>query len=155
MVAQVSFTDLRQNMARYFDRVTGDREALLVTRQGGKGNVVILSEAEFSGWQETVRLLSSPRNADRLRSSIRALDAGQGQAHELIEDEGPGAPPDVVPTLFEAFVRATPDGQGFGLGLAIAQRAVNAHGGTIVARNRTPNGLSVAIALPAAQMVSA
>ncbi len=89
MVAQVSFTDLRQNMARYFDRVTGDREALLVTRQGGKGNVVILSEAEFSGWQETVRLLSSPRNADRLRSSIRALDAGQGQAHELIEDEGP------------------------------------------------------------------
>ena len=89
MVAQVSFTDLRQNMARYFDRVTGDREALLVTRQGGKGNVVILSEAEFSGWQETVRLLSSPRNADRLRSSISALDAGQGQAHELIEDEGP------------------------------------------------------------------
>jgi antitoxin YefM len=77
-------------MASYFDRVTDDREPLLVTRQGGKGNVVILSEADFSGWQETVRLLSSPRNAERLRASISALDAGQGQARELVEDEGPG-----------------------------------------------------------------
>ena len=48
-MAQVSFTDLRQNMASYFDRVTDDREPLLVTRQGGKGNVVILSEEEFAG----------------------------------------------------------------------------------------------------------
>jgi prevent-host-death family protein len=52
-MAHVSFTDLRQNMASYFDRVTDDREPLLVTPQGGKGNVVILSEAEFVGWQES------------------------------------------------------------------------------------------------------
>jgi antitoxin YefM len=90
-VAHVSFTDLRQNMARYFDRVSDDREPLLVTRQGGKGNVVILSEEEFAGWQETVRLLSSPRNAARLLASIRELDAGQGRQRELIEDEGSGA----------------------------------------------------------------
>ena len=78
-------------MASYLDRVTEDREPLLVTRQGGKGNVVILSEEEFSGWQETVHLLSSPRNAARLLASIRELDAGQGQSRELIENEGPGA----------------------------------------------------------------
>lgn len=99
------------------------------------------------------------RNALRFSSNGQtvwiSLNGNRENFDVLIEDEGPGAPPDVVPTLFEAFVRATPDGQGFGLGLAIAQRAVNAHGGTIVARNRTPNGLSVAIALPAAQMVSA
>jgi antitoxin YefM len=45
-MAHVSLTGLRQNMASYFDRVTNDREPLLVTRQGGKGNVVILSEEE-------------------------------------------------------------------------------------------------------------
>lgn len=59
-LARVS-TELRQNMATWFDRVTDDREPLLVTRRGGKGNVVILSEAEFAGRQETVHLLSSPK----------------------------------------------------------------------------------------------
>jgi len=86
-VAHVSFTELRQNMASYFDRVTNDREPLLVTRQGGKGNVVILSEEEFAGWRETVHLLSSPKNAERLLASIRQLDAGEGQSRELVEDK--------------------------------------------------------------------
>jgi antitoxin YefM len=85
-VAHVSFTELRQNMASYFDRVTDDREPLLVTRQGGKGNVVILSEAEFAGWRETVHLLSSPKNAARLLASIRQLDAGEGRVRDLAED---------------------------------------------------------------------
>ena len=90
-MAHVSFIDLRQNIARYFDRVADDREPLLVTRQGGKGNVVILSEEEFAGWRETVRLLSSPKNAARLQTSIRELDAGKGRSRDLIEDEAPGA----------------------------------------------------------------
>ena len=89
-MAHVSFTDLRQNMASYFDRVTDNREPLFVTRQGGKGNVVILSEEEFEGWRETVHLLSSPRNAARLLASIRQLDASQGLSHELVEDDDAG-----------------------------------------------------------------
>lgn len=90
-MAHVSFTDLRQNMATYFDRVSDDREPLVVTRQGGKGNVVILSEEEFAGWMETVHLLSSPKNAARLLASIRELDGGRGQTHALIEDDAPEA----------------------------------------------------------------
>ncbi len=90
-MAHVSFTDLRQRMAIYFDRVTQDREPLIVTRQGGKGNVVIMAEEEFAGWQETVHLLSSPQNAARLLASVRQLDAGQGQSHELLEDGDSGA----------------------------------------------------------------
>jgi antitoxin YefM len=90
-MVHVCFTDLRQNMATWFDRVTDDREPLLVTRQGEKGNVVILSEEEFAGWQETVHLLSSPKNAARLLASIRQLDAGRGRSAELVEDEGPAA----------------------------------------------------------------
>jgi len=90
-MAHVSFTDLRQNMASYFDRVTDDREPLHVTRQGGKGNVVILSEAEFAGWQETVHLLSSPKNAARLLASIRQLDARKGKPRKLVDDKSPDA----------------------------------------------------------------
>ena len=83
-MSHVTYTDLRQNLARYLDEVVESRTPLVVTRQGGKGNVVLLSEEEFAGWQETVHLLSSPRNAERLLRSIRGLDAGLGQERELI-----------------------------------------------------------------------
>ena len=58
-----------------------------ITRQNGKGDVVMLSAEEFAGWQETVRLLSSPRNAERLMRSIRQLESGNGEFRELIEDD--------------------------------------------------------------------
>jgi antitoxin YefM len=83
-MSHVSFTDLRQHMAKYFDQVAADREPLVVTRQGGKGNLVIMSEEEFAGWQETVHLLSSPRNAERLQAAIRQLRAGGARERELI-----------------------------------------------------------------------
>ena len=90
-MTHVSFTDLRQNMARYLDRVSENREPLVVTRQGGKGNVVILSEEEFARWQETVHLLRSPTNAARLLASIRELDSGLGHAQELAGNEDSNA----------------------------------------------------------------
>ena len=84
-MGHVSYTDLRQNLARYLDEAVESRAPILVTRQGGKGNVVLLSAEEFEAWRETVHLLSSPLNAERLIESIRELDAGKGQAHDLIE----------------------------------------------------------------------
>jgi antitoxin YefM len=80
----VSFTDLRQHMARYFDQVAENREPLVVTRTGDKENVVIMSETEFAGWQETVHLLSSPANAERLMASVRQIQAGGAQERELV-----------------------------------------------------------------------
>ena len=83
-MGQVSYTDLRQNLARYINEAVESRAPILVTRQGGKGNVVILSEAEFEGWQETVHLLRSPANAKRLLQSIRSADTGAAKEHDLV-----------------------------------------------------------------------
>jgi two-component system OmpR family sensor kinase len=69
-----------------------------------------------------------------------------GEARIKIEDEGPGVTPNELRTLFEPFVKGS--GGGFGLGLAIARRAVLAHGGSIFAENRKPTGLRVTIRLP-------
>ena len=80
----VSFSELRQKMANYFDRVVADREPLVVTRTGGKGNVVLMSEEEFEGWRETVHLLSSPKNAERLMASIRQAKAGGARERKLV-----------------------------------------------------------------------
>lgn len=69
-----------------------------------------------------------------------------------VSDQGPGVPPGQIDAIFEPFVRLgnAPANGGYGLGLAIAQRAVLAHGGTIVAANRPAGGLMVTITLPLA-----
>jgi signal transduction histidine kinase len=68
-----------------------------------------------------------------------------------VSDHGPGIAPDELHKVFEPFYRAAgTDASGFGLGLAIAQRAVEAHGGSIRATNIPSGGLRVQIELPLA-----
>jgi two-component system OmpR family sensor kinase len=67
-------------------------------------------------------------------------------------DQGPGVDEKLLGSLFKPFVQGAGDGQGFGLGLAIAERAIVAHGGSIVARNQPGAGLAIEILLPAAQI---
>jgi antitoxin YefM len=83
-VSYVTYTDLRENLARYMDKAVESRAPIVVTRQSGKGAVVMLSLEEFEGWQETVHLLSSPRNAETLLRSIKDANAGRVEEHELI-----------------------------------------------------------------------
>ena len=83
-MTQVSYSDLRQNLARYMDEAVAGAAPLLVTRQGGRGNVVILSEAEFEGWQAPVPRLRSPAKAAHLLASIAAADAGETVARDLV-----------------------------------------------------------------------
>jgi two-component system OmpR family sensor kinase len=55
-----------------------------------------------------------------------------GHAQLIVEDEGPGVPPELAPTLFERFVRGAGDrGGSFGLGLAIVQAVASSHGGSV------------------------
>ncbi len=72
-----------------------------------------------------------------------------GNFHLVVTDEGPGVPQDAIAELFKPF-GVSADGSGFGLGLAIAQRAIAVHGGSISARNRQTKGLEMTVSLPAA-----
>ena len=47
-------------------------------------------DRKFRGWQQTVHLLSSPKNAERLMEAVRQIEAGQTQERALIV---PGASP--------------------------------------------------------------
>lgn len=68
-------------------------------------------------------------------------------------DSGPGVPDEALDKLFRPFYRID-DARGrqtggVGLGLAITERAVRLHGGTVKAANRPEGGLMVEIRLPA------
>ena len=70
-----------------------------------------------------------------------------------ISDSGPGVPDEALDKLFQPFYRID-DARGrqtggVGLGLAITERAVRLHGGTIQASNRSEGGLMIEIRLPA------
>lgn len=66
-----------------------------------------------------------------------------------ITDQGPGVESERLQSIFHPFERGLNEASaGFGLGLAIAARAVEMHGGTIVARNEPSGGLTVEISLP-------
>jgi antitoxin YefM len=84
-MTHVTFTELRANMAKYFDRVEADRDELVVTRQNHEP-VVMMPLAELEGLRETLHLLSSPANAERLRAAIAELDEGKGTERTLIEE---------------------------------------------------------------------
>ncbi|HET7672279.1 MAG TPA: ATP-binding protein [Burkholderiales bacterium] len=92
------------------------------------------------------------RNALRFGTAVDiSLRAQDGKALLAVTDNGPGVPPEAIGRIFEPFYRGRPeDGAGFGLGLAIAQRAVEAHRGNIRASNAGTQGLRVEIELPLA-----
>jgi signal transduction histidine kinase len=69
-----------------------------------------------------------------------------------IDDEGPGIPEPELSRVLEPFYRVeesrSRETGGFGLGLAITQSIVQAHGGTLKLSNRPTGGLRASIALP-------
>jgi antitoxin YefM len=83
-MGHVTFTELRANMAKHFDKVEADRSELVVTRQNHEP-VVVLPLAELEGLRETLHLLSTPANAEHVRRAIADLDAGRGVERDLID----------------------------------------------------------------------
>ena len=74
------------------------------------------------------------------------LDRLDGFARIAVLDSGPGVPPDLLPRIFDPYF-STHD-TGTGLGLPIARRIAEEHGGGITARNRPEGGLEVMVTLP-------
>src|SRR5207245_11088537 len=78
--------------------------------------------------------------------SAEPADGGRAVAFSVL-DTGPGIEPDVLPHVFDRFVRAADSG-GAGLGLAIARSLVEAHGGEISAESPPGGGTTMRFVLP-------
>lgn len=82
----VNYTNLRENMKSYMDRVTDDYETMIVTRKDNK-NIVMLSEESYNNLMENVHVMGNKFNYDWLMESKVQLEKGNVSTHDLVEVE--------------------------------------------------------------------
>jgi two-component system sensor histidine kinase AtoS len=84
-------------------------------------------------------------SAGRGEIAVRVEEV-DGDAAVAVADRGPGVSPELLQRIFDPYF-STHD-SGTGLGLPIARRIAEQHGGSIQARNRAGGGLEVVIRIP-------
>ena len=128
-------------------------------------------EAEAKGVEMCVRIAGEQRVqvdprliqsavGNLLRNAVKYTQPGgkieisarveQGRLLVEVEDACGGLEPGMVERAFAPFVRLQESGSGFGLGLAIAKQAVEAHGGSVRVQNLPGKGCVFVLELPAA-----
>lgn len=71
-----NYSEFRAGLKKYLDSVEDNNETLIIKRKSGKGTVMI-SLDEYNSIMETLHLLSSKKNADRLYESIQQMKSGK------------------------------------------------------------------------------
>jgi antitoxin YefM len=82
----VSYSDLRQNLKSYMDKVYFDHDPLIITRKNNE-NLVLLSIEEYNSLMETNYLLGNEANVEHLQKSINQYKNGNAKKKELLKDE--------------------------------------------------------------------
>ncbi len=80
----VNYTEARNGLAGLMDATIRDREPITITRNG-EATVVLLAATEYAAMEETLHLLSTPANAERLRQGLADYEAGKLQPGELCD----------------------------------------------------------------------
>lgn len=80
-----NFTEFRTSLKKFLDNVVNNNETLIIKRGSGKG-AVMMSLDEYNSIMETLHLLNSKANADRLYESIKQMKEGNVVRNKLIEE---------------------------------------------------------------------
>ena len=79
----VTASEARQRLFPLIEEVNDDQVAVEIVSK--KGTAFLVSADEYRSLKETVYLLQSPKNAQRLRESLAEVREGDAEHHELIE----------------------------------------------------------------------
>jgi antitoxin YefM len=82
----VAYSNFRQNLRSFINKVNDDTERLTVTTNDNQ-NIVVMSETDYNAWMETLHLMTSKTNRERIDASIEQLNSGRGIVRELNEVE--------------------------------------------------------------------
>lgn len=84
MPIETTYTQARDGLASLLDRVAQDREVVIIHRRNAR-DVAMVAAEDLESLLETVYLLRSPRNAERLLTAIARAEAGEGRRLSLGE----------------------------------------------------------------------
>jgi two-component system OmpR family sensor kinase len=149
------------SMAELMDEIVGDAEFEAASHDRaielrGSADVAVNGHADLlaRAVENIVRNAIKHSPAGGIVRVELDTDEATDRLHIRVLDRGPGVAPADLAAIFEPFFRSSDtlkDVEGHGLGLAIAQQVVQAHGGSVAARNREDGGLCVEIVLPISQ----
>lgn len=80
----VNYTEFRRLMKAKLDQVSDDDDTVIVSRSENE-NVVVISLREYNSLEETLHLLSSEKNRNRLMNAVDRANQGEYETHDLIE----------------------------------------------------------------------
>lgn len=79
----ITYTAARAKLADTMDRVCNDHDPVIITRNGERQAVLMISLDDYNALEETAFLLRSPRNARRLLAAVADLEDGRGKVRKL------------------------------------------------------------------------
>jgi len=80
----ITYSKFRQNLKSFLDLVLKNRAPLFVTRTKGE-DIVVMPKSDYESLQETLFLLSSPKNAERLAIGIKEYNDGKAVQRDLLD----------------------------------------------------------------------
>lgn len=111
------------------------------------GCIVVKTEAHLWERRSPVQNVAFPQERRRKENACKF-----NCVKISVSDNGPGIPPEYHFEIFNEFLRVQPEkADGMGLGLAIARRLVDAHGGKIWVESEVGSGSTFSFLLPLAQ----
>jgi two-component system, OmpR family, sensor kinase len=155
----------RTDVGRVVQRTPCDLAQIVVEAAGELGpvsadhdivldaNPAIVEAARDELHRLTINLLENALRHTPPGTSIRVwTGTADGQVMLVVEDDGPGVPAELAPTIFERFVRGAGDrGGSFGLGLAIVRAVAESHGGSVALESTNEgSGARFVVRLPEA-----
>ena len=144
---RVEPTDLQALVVRTVEHLKRDPSLhALAIDVAGQGAVVNVDAGQLQLAVQNV-LMNAAQAMNGTGAIHVAIEREGGSWMISVADTGPGMPPEVKAKVFEAFF--TTRSRGTGLGLPIARRVVEAHGGTIDLDTPADGGTVVSISLPA------
>ena len=84
MAIQTTYTHARARLASLIDEVTKNREVVIIQRRGSE-DVAMIAADELAGILETAHLLRSPKNAQRLLTTLDRVRKGSGTPQAIDE----------------------------------------------------------------------
>lgn len=80
----ITYSQARKNFTSVMNQVCDDHAPIIITRQSEQP-VVMMSLEDYNAISETLYLLKSPKNAQRLYKALEELKAGEHQKRTLLE----------------------------------------------------------------------